>query len=91
MRKFAGPRLAADQARIRQRLSSLANSPISEPRDGDEIADIGERRSHSTVRPIAATYHPPDAERAAFPMGIVTIALAIGAAIGAIGARFVGP
>jgi serine/threonine-protein kinase len=92
MRKFTGKKLAADQARIRQRLSSLAKAPaLCEPGDGDEAADIGDRRSHSTVRPIAATYHPPEVERSAFPVAVVATALAVGAAIGAVCARLAGP
>lgn len=78
MRYFAGAKLAEDQARARGHLSN------------DEPADLGDRRSHSTVRPIAATYRPPGAQRARVPMGVVTIALAIGTALGALGARLVG-
>jgi serine/threonine-protein kinase len=97
MRRFAGAKVAKDRERIRACIASLATqaaegSPLmldgSCERDG--AADLGDRRSHSTVRPIAATYHPPGVERAPFPIGVVAIALAIGAVIGALGARLVG-
>ncbi len=98
MKTYAGAKLAEDDARIRERLHILATrSEASGPRlslgtlgEGEEVSELGDRRSHSTVRPIAATNRPPEATLARMPIGIVAVALAIGTAIGALGAKFVG-
>ncbi len=96
MRRYAGAKLAEDDARIRERLHVLATegsgtrSPFGPSGCADEVTDVGDRRSHSTVRPIAATNRPLESAPVRMPIGVVALALAIGTAIGALGARFVG-